>query len=52
MSKNEITGDKLISKTNTKEYDKNYDKIFYPCLPQCQYLVNTLNKCKTCPHKP
>ena len=52
MAKNEITGDKLISKVNTKEYDKNYDKIFYSCFPQCGYLINTLTKCKTCPHKP
>ena len=25
---NDITGDTLISKTNTKEYEENYDKIF------------------------
>ena len=25
---NDITGDKIISKTNTKEYADNYDKIF------------------------
>lgn len=25
---NDITGDKLISKTNTKAYEDNYDKIF------------------------
>lgn len=25
---NPITGDALISKKNTKEYDENYDKIF------------------------
>lgn len=28
MSKNDITGDKLISKTNTKSYEDNYDLIF------------------------
>lgn len=28
MSKNDITGDKLISKTNSKQYDANYDAIF------------------------
>jgi len=28
MSKNDITGDKLISKTNTKSYEDNYDAIF------------------------
>lgn len=28
MSKNDITGDKLISKVSTKEYESNYDRIF------------------------
>lgn len=28
MAINDITGDALISKKNTKEYDENYDKIF------------------------
>lgn len=28
MSKNDITGDNLISKTNSKAYDDNYDAIF------------------------
>lgn len=28
MSKNDITGDNLISKTNSKQYDANYDAIF------------------------
>jgi hypothetical protein len=27
-TKNEHTGDSLISKINTKEYEDNYDKIF------------------------
>lgn len=25
---NDITGDRLVSKANTKEYETNYDKIF------------------------
>lgn len=28
MARNDITGDKLISKTNSKSYDDNYDLIF------------------------
>lgn len=28
VAKNEVTGDKLISKVNTKEYEDNYDRIF------------------------
>lgn len=28
MSKNDITGDKLISRTYTKSYEDNYDLIF------------------------
>jgi hypothetical protein len=28
MSKNDITGDKLISRTNSKEFEDNYDLIF------------------------
>jgi hypothetical protein len=28
MSKNDITGDKLISKTNSKQYVDNYDLIW------------------------
>lgn len=27
---NNVTGDKLISKVNTKEFDKNYHLIFKP----------------------
>ena len=51
MSKNDITGDRLISKANTKAYDESYDRIFYSCLPNCKYLIDTLTKCKLCPHK-
>lgn len=28
MSKNDITGDRLVSKVNSKEYEDNYDRIF------------------------
>jgi hypothetical protein len=28
MSKNEITGDNLISKKNTKAFEDNFDRIF------------------------
>lgn len=51
MSKNDITGDRLISKANTKAYDESYDRIFYSCLPNCKYLIDTLTKCKLCPYK-
>ena len=28
MSSNDITGARLVSKANTKEYEDNYDRIF------------------------
>jgi hypothetical protein len=28
MSKNDITGDKLISRTNSKQFEDNYDLVF------------------------
>lgn len=28
VAKNDITGDNLVSRNNTKEYENNYDKIF------------------------
>lgn len=28
MGINDVTGDKLISKVNSKEFDENYEKIF------------------------
>ena len=51
MSKNDITGDRLISKANNAAFDKGYDLIYYSCLPNCKYLIDTLTKCKLCPHK-
>lgn len=51
MGTNNITGDKLISKVNNDAFNKGYDLIYYPCLPNCKYLIDTLTKCKLCPHK-
>ena len=28
VAKNDITGDNLVSRNNTKEYENNYDRIF------------------------
>ena len=52
MSRNNITGDKIQTKgVLSKQGEANYDKLFYSCLPDCKYLINTLTKCKLCPHK-
>lgn len=37
-TKNDITGDYLISKASTEEYNRNFDKIF-----TCDYLIEGLN---------
>ena len=52
VTKNDVTGDKLISKPNNKDYDDGYDRIYYPCKSNCTYLIDTLTKCKKCPHRP
>lgn len=36
MSKNDITGDRLVSRANTEAYDKNFEQIF------------NKNKCSEC----
>lgn len=51
-SKNDITGDKLISKIPTKEYQDNYDRIFRREQKRCSYC-DTMNDvddvvCKNC----
>lgn len=35
MSSNDITGDRLISKANTKAFEDNFDRIFKPKCPVC-----------------
>lgn len=35
-NKNEITGDRLVSRSNTKAFDENFDKIFQSKCPRCQ----------------
>ena len=51
MSKNDITGDRLVSRVNTKEWDDRYDSIFKRTKEE-QLEVDTnrledyLNKCK------
>lgn len=36
MSKNDITGDRLISRTNSKQFEENFDKIFNSKCPKCE----------------
>ena len=55
MAKNDITGDRLVSKANTRAFDENFDSIFgtkkpqpvkmgcTTCATHCDY--NTLRNC-------
>ena len=51
MSRNEITGDRLINKTLTKEGESNWDKIFgkkveSPCIGVCTLINDVCKGCK------
>jgi hypothetical protein len=53
MSKNDITGDKIISgKGSKKKFDQGFKLLKPSCLPDCKYLVNTLTKCRSCDYNP
>ena len=45
MDTNSITGDRLVSKSTSKEYRENYDKIFKPSenIPSTPPLDSILN---------
>ena len=47
-TKNDITGDSLISKTNSKEYENNYDKIFRKKESLCDICGKDLASTKEC----
>jgi len=47
-SKNDITGDSLISKTNSKAYENNYDLIFGKKSALCDICGKDLTTTKEC----
>jgi hypothetical protein len=49
---NDITGDEIKSRGNSKKFKENLDKIKPSCYDDCSYLVNTLTKCRVCTWKP
>lgn len=52
-TKNPITGDDIKSgKGNPKLFKENLGKIEPSCYKDCQYLVNTLTKCRVCEFHP
>jgi hypothetical protein len=52
VARNEITGDAIQSRGNSKKFKENLDKIKPSCYDDCSYLVNTLTKCRVCTWKP
>jgi hypothetical protein len=51
VARNEITGDAIQSRGNSKKFKENLDKIKPSCYNDCTYLVNTLTKCRVCSWK-
>ena len=51
VAKNDITGDDIKSRGNSKKFKENLDKIKPSCYNDCKYLVNTLTKCRVCSWK-
>ena len=49
---NDITGDEIKSRGNSKKFKENLDKIKPSCYNDCSYLINTLTKCRVCTWKP
>jgi len=41
MSNNDITGDRLVSRTNTKSYSDNYDLVFGAYVSVCRNCGTT-----------
>jgi len=50
-AKNDITGDNIVSKTS-KDYTAGYKLIKPLCFEDCNYLIDTLSKCKLCDWRP
>jgi len=51
-TRNDITGDALISRLGNKEkFDENFSKIQPSCYPQCKELQGTMQKCRFCDWK-
>lgn len=48
VARNDITGDDIKSRGNSKKFKENLDKIKPSCYDDCAYLVNTLTKCRIC----
>lgn len=50
---NDITGDAIKTRVNEgkKKFDANISLIEPSCFKDCNYLKNTLNKCKVCDWK-
>ena len=46
MSKNDVTGDNIKSRVNTKEFETNFDKIFRKPVSDHEYNVKC--KCLKC----
>ena len=47
-TKNDITGDFLVSKPNSKQFEDNYDLIFRNKNPLCDICGKDLNATKEC----
>lgn len=47
-SKNDVTGDVIISKKPSKKFDEGFAKIKPSCYNTCSYQVDTLTKCRVC----
>jgi hypothetical protein len=50
-TKNDITGDSLVTKASSKEFDTNFSKIEPSCFPLCKELQGSMRKCLTCEWK-
>jgi len=48
VARNDITGDEIKSRGNSKKYKENLGKIEPQCLKDCKYLIDTLTKCRVC----
>ena len=47
-TRNDITGDLIKSKVNSKEFEDNFDKIFRKKDPLCDICGKVLNEVKEC----
>lgn len=51
-TKNDVTGDSLISKPSNVKFAEGMKLIKPSCLKDCKYLVDTLTKCRVCSWHP